>query len=872
MNTTLTTAITAAIRSGISDENSEIGKAYRKLESDIARAFGKESDLFEAILGFKKKDTEARLALIQEEATIISVDDQKEIYTAAENLLRQMGADRLQNIVAGETIQGLIHAGIIGYVEQNFYEKPSEDWENIYLKSLISQCDSLDLTAIDETSPQDGQGGMIHVSDVFTTLYLKGMDRFDDQTVEDAITGRKKTDEMRDPEKKERLPIHATEAVGSLSRLVILGHPGGGKSTLVNHLSTVLARQRLNEKNESLPGWKADERPLSVRIILRRFAAFLPSDLKKGTQGLVWDYLETLLGEWGCREFYPVMKQTLNKEGGVVFFDGLDEVSASDAEKKRPHIIEAIQDFSRPLTNCRIIVTCREYAYQRTGDWRFPESEFPVVELDLFRSDQIKVFTRTWYNLTGKWKGWNEKRCMDEAENLSRAVETLPHLKELGQYPLLLTLMAQVHGRDGTLPRDRADLYSRTVNLLLAHWENHIVRDLNGSCRVEPGIIARLELRADAVRNVLERLALAAHMRQEGEQEKTTGCADIYKEDLREELAGILNRDMNKVEEVIGYIEHRAGLLHERDQRTFVFPHRTFQEYLASPCVMKKGDFEDFLRDRIIADLPWWQEVFLLAAGSMRNTPKIIYQLVDTLLPNEVGPATINSSKVSHAILSARAMSETEFMLNVEAEKKSEPGKYTKIHLRVQNWLLEAMMAGVRLEAKVRCEAGKALNWLGDPRFDPDNWYLPREKDLGFVEIPAGSFLMGSDKTIDKDAYSDELSQHEVSLLVYRISRHPVGFRFSTPGKNPTITPSGSFFPLRFRGQTYLADPSRFIQLPGQPFTILIRIVPGHAHHRMIIVSVICFPFPFRIIPAVVDKGPFLTHSNRMSGNPIYQQ
>jgi formylglycine-generating enzyme required for sulfatase activity len=43
-----------------------------------------------------------------------------------------------------------------------------------------------------------------------------------------------------------------------------------------------------------------------------------------------------------------------------------------------------------------------------------------------------------------------------------------------------------------------------------------------------------------------------------------------------------------------------------------------------------------------------------------------------------------------------------------------------------------------------------------------------------WVTIPAGSFLMGSDKRVDKQAYGDETPQHTVYLPEYRIARVPV--------------------------------------------------------------------------------------------------
>ena len=57
------------------------------------------------------------------------------------------------------------------------------------------------------------------------------------------------------------------------------------------------------------------------------------------------------------------------------------------------------------------------------------------------------------------------------------------------------------------------------------------------------------------------------------------------------------------------------------------------------------------------------------------------------------------------------------------------------------------------LDVRERVAAGNALAQQGDPRFRADAWYLPDESLLGFVEIPAGPFLMGSDKAHDPGAY-----------------------------------------------------------------------------------------------------------------------
>lgn len=63
--------------------------------------------------------------------------------------------------------------------------------------------------------------------------------------------------------------------------------------------------------------------------------------------------------------------------------------------------------------------------------------------------------------------------------------------------------------------------------------------------------------------------------------------------------------------------------------------------------------------------------------------------------------------------------------------------------------------------------------------FRSDAWMLPDEDLLGFVEIPAGTFTMGSNPTLDRMAYENERwssssRQGEVDLPTFYISRYEV--------------------------------------------------------------------------------------------------
>ena len=65
------------------------------------------------------------------------------------------------------------------------------------------------------------------------------------------------------------------------------------------------------------------------------------------------------------------------------------------------------------------------------------------------------------------------------------------------------------------------------------------------------------------------------------------------------------------------------------------------------------------------------------------------------------------------------------------------------------------------------------------PGFRPDAWFLPDDELLGFVEIPAGSFPMGSDPILDSLAFDNERwskaqAQGTVDLPMFLIGRYEV--------------------------------------------------------------------------------------------------
>jgi len=98
--------------------------------------------------------------------------------------------------------------------------------------------------------------------------------------------------------------------------------------------------------------------------------------------------------------------------------------------------------------------------------------------------------------------------------------------------------------------------------------------------------------------------------------------------------------------------------------------------------------------------------------------------------------------------------------IGLELVKDFESGRV--ILSREQKWLVALLNEG-SLGRRERVEAGNILAKLGDIRFNKEKWYLPAEPLFGFVEIPAGPFVMG------------ELEeQHTTSIPTFYMARYPV--------------------------------------------------------------------------------------------------
>jgi Sulfatase-modifying factor enzyme 1/NACHT domain len=526
-------------------------------------------------------------------------------------------------------------------------------------------------------------------------------------------------------------------------RVVVIGGAGSGKSTLLAYLAASLAEAALQGQRAGvdLPPGKTTLVPLLIPLRYFReyvrwcahapqehvrqpragtLAGFIPWYLKRRNPALETseDFFDRLLLGGGC----------------LLMLDGLDEVvSRTDRSQVRQQVEDLVHDV---YPGNQVLVTAREAGYRE--DAVFGDD---FVRLDVQRLDNEQIRT-----LVGNWcvqlyPGEVEART----DELVQAIQEINDLRTdrdlppLVSTPLLTTMVVSVKWGETELPRERAKLYEACVKVILQ--AQYVPDDPARQALVEWGGAWEDQ------RNWLATLALAMH-------EGGRAGAAVPEIRVREVLQGELAP--TSVAQFLEAVRYRGGLLEERAE-LFQFVHLTFQEFLTARWLAKQRQGAWPHLQPNLTDA-WWREVFLLTYGfAQMDHPPFAREYLEWL-STQTGDGT---HRLAGLELAGAALLELE-----------RPDPEVRRH-QAERLLRVLRDPTVRAPGSQRVRAGDTLARLGDPRFRADAWYLPDEPLLGFVEIPAGAFWMGS-KQRDRVANNDEKPRHRVTLSRYYIARYPV--------------------------------------------------------------------------------------------------
>jgi formylglycine-generating enzyme required for sulfatase activity/energy-coupling factor transporter ATP-binding protein EcfA2 len=520
--------------------------------------------------------------------------------------------------------------------------------------------------------------------------------------------------------KHREFPLSALEVLtrAKHKHMVLLGHPGSGKSTFGRYLALQLAKQGqkpdASTLKKDLPGWKAGLL-LPVIVPLRWVSsAWSEADDGKNQRGRasdMTDFIVAQLREQHRLENYgAALVEELLEKGGVVIFDGLDEVAA----KYRSRIREAIHDFAASFPLCYVLATCRMYSYRQDDAWQLG---WEVHELADFTIDGIKEFIHRWFKALAEIRTANTSSYKTKEYSFTLSVlnpEDPRRLYKMAGRPLLLTVMAIIHNHMA-LPGSRVGLYGNCVDILLEHWE----AERAGEHEPTPLLRALPNTSIDKLKKGLCEVSYKAYCINVAEQQ-SSGFAFVT-DDI---LVGVMNRylgeEMRRL--FVDYCKDNNGLL-MRERRMagqdrivmtrYTFPHETFLEYLAALHLLHRPEIESLKQAVELAGNQDWREVIRFYGEQLcldsEAKPSQAKNLLNKLAGEKI---PVNSEEGRRVWMAGELLSDW------KSATTNEEANDHELEKKIVQRLVELLQSPTALwqEPMSRASAGRALAALGDPR------------------------------------------------------------------------------------------------------------------------------------------------------------
>lgn len=372
--------------------------------------------------------------------------------------------------------------------------------------------------------------------------------------------------------------------------LAIIGAPGCGKTTLLQHVALTYAA--------GSSGRRQRRSRIPILLFLRDHVSTIVQDRPPSLPDLAQTY-------FGDRSLYPGInpppgwfEQKLAKGDCIVLLDGLDEVADLDERKL---VSEWVDGQIANFPENRFILTARPQGYMSA-----PLQRAHVLEVLPFNNTQVKKFIQNWYLANEvvssgyRMTSALQSRATADADSLIAKLHESPNLEALTTNPLLLTMIAMVHRYRGALPGSRVELYKEICEVLLGRW------------RQTKGVKETVEISSGKKLSVLK--PLASHMMLHNQR-------DIKEEEALKVIIGPLKRigvSGKEMDSFLRLLQESSGLFIEREAGVWSFAHLTFQEYLTSLYWLDSTANEPNWKS--IAGSSWWTESLRLYAAQTDAT------------------------------------------------------------------------------------------------------------------------------------------------------------------------------------------------------------------------------------------------------------
>ncbi|POX52824.1 serine protease [Streptomyces sp. Ru72] len=372
------------------------------------------------------------------------------------------------------------------------------------------------------------------------------------------------------------------------TRILLRGHAGSGKTTLVQWLAVTAARREFPLALGHLQGCLPFVLPL--RTLTRRDALPEPQDFLSA----VGNPLQSLQPEgWA--------DQVLQSGRGLLLIDGVDEIQEGDRQRTRDWLKQLITLYP----DCVFLVTTRPSA---VDDGWLSSQQFTELNLLPMNRQDVTAFMHRWHQAAARTVERPDERAQ-LAEYEQVLADALPRKNDLGRLatnPLMCAMICALHrDRNSYLPQNRLELYEAALSMLLVR------RD------VQRRVGTHLQINESAQLWLLQQLAYWMIR---------NGHAEADRSNVLRVVADAL-RSMPQVaapEQAADVLDHlllRSGILRAPSPDTVEFIHRTFQDYLGSKAAVEGQDLNLVAAH---AHEPQWEDVVRMAVGHARADERAI--------------------------------------------------------------------------------------------------------------------------------------------------------------------------------------------------------------------------------------------------------